>query len=70
MKKFGQKLRYLREKQNLTLRQLADSLEVHNTHLNKIELGKKRPSTDLILKIANLFNVSVDQLMRDDIEIE
>ncbi len=54
MKRFGEKLRTLREKRGLTLRQLADILEVHYTHLNKIELTQKRPSTDLVLKISCL----------------
>jgi transcriptional regulator with XRE-family HTH domain len=54
----------------LTLRQLADLVGVHNTHLSKIELGKKRPSSDLILQIASVFNVTADQLMRDDLEVD
>ncbi len=70
MKKLGQKLRTLRQQRGLTLRQLADLLGVHNTHLNKIELGKKRPSSDLILQIADLFNVTADQLMRDDLGLD
>lgn len=44
--------------------QLAELLDVHYTHLGKIELGKKRPSTDLVLRVADLFSVTTDQLMR------
>ena len=50
--------------------QLADLLEVHYTHLGKIEIGRKRPSTDLVLRIADLFNVTTDQLMRDELELD
>jgi transcriptional regulator with XRE-family HTH domain len=70
MKRFGEKLHALRQQRGLTLRQLADLVGVHNTHLSKIELGKKRPSSDLILQIASVFNVTADQLMRDDLEVD
>ena len=69
MKKFGQKLRHLRDQRGFSLRELAQLLGVHYTHLNKIELGQKGPSTDLVLKIAHLFDVSTDQLMKDDVEL-
>jgi transcriptional regulator with XRE-family HTH domain len=39
------------------------------THLQKIEAGRKRPSTDVILKLASLFGVTADQLMRDDLDL-
>ncbi|MFN8489195.1 MAG: helix-turn-helix transcriptional regulator [Caldilineaceae bacterium] len=69
MEKFGQKLHYLRKQRGLTLRQLAELLGVHFTHLNNLEHGSKRPSTDLVLKVAQLFDVSTDQLMKDDVEL-
>ncbi len=70
MKKFGEKLQALRKERGLTLRQLAGTLEVHYTHLNKIELGQKRPSTDLVIKISRLFDVTTDQLMKDELEVD
>jgi len=70
MKKFGEKLRVLREQRDFTLRQLAETLEVHYTHLNKIENGQKKPSTDLVLRISRLFDVTTDQLMKDELELD
>ena len=69
MKKFGQKLRHLRDQRGYSLRELAQMLGVHYTHLNKIELGQKGPSTDLVLKVAQVFDVSTDQLMKDDMDL-
>ena len=69
MEKFGKKLRQLRKQRDLTLRQLAEILGVHFTHLNNIEHGTKRPSTDLVLKVAQVFDVSTDQLMKDELEL-
>lgn len=69
MKHFGQKLRRLRDQRGYSLRELAQILGVHYTHLNKIELGQKGPSTDLVLKVAQVFDVSTDQLMKDDVDL-
>jgi transcriptional regulator with XRE-family HTH domain len=71
MKRFGEKLRTLRKRRGLTLRQLASMLEMGaHSHLANIETGKNKPTADLILKIADLFQVSTDQLMRDELEID
>jgi len=70
MKRLGDKLRTLREQRGLTLRELAEILDVHYTHLNKIELGRKRPSTEVVLKLSYLFNVTTDQLMKDELELD
>jgi transcriptional regulator with XRE-family HTH domain len=71
MKRFGVKLRTLRKRRGLTLRQLASTLEMGaHSHLANIETGKNKPTADLILKIADLFEVSTDQLMRDELEID
>lgn len=69
MKRFGEKLRTLRKRRRLTLRQLGSMLEVHYTHVGRIENGLK-PSVDLILKIAAIFEVCIDKLMRDDLEVD
>jgi len=70
MDRFGEKLRVLREDRGYTLRQLAEMVEVHYTHLNKIENGQKRPSTDLVLKISRLFEITTDRLMKDELDLD
>ena len=69
MNKFGEKLRALRKKHGYTLQQLGEILEVHHTFVSQLELGKKLPNALMILKIADLFDVSTDALMRDELEI-
>jgi transcriptional regulator with XRE-family HTH domain len=71
MKRFGEKLRILRERRGLTVRQLASILKINShSHIVGLEAGKHNPSAELILKIADLFEVSIDQLMRDDQELD
>lgn len=70
MKRFGGKLRTLRQRNGLTLRQLGDMLDVSNTFVLRMEQGKKIPNAAMIIKIAQLFEVSTDQLMLDDQELD
>ncbi len=69
MKRFGEKLRYLRKREGLSLRKLGDMLGVHHTHVSQIEHGLK-PSVALIIKIADIFDVCIDKLMRDELELD
>ncbi len=71
MRRFGEKLRILRKQHGMTLKELARELGYNSyTYINAIELGKKQPSLELVVTIANLFNVSFDQLMRDELELD
>ena len=71
MQRFGEKVRWLRKQRSLSLRQLASDLGLAtHSHLDRIESNRSNPSADLILKIADFFDISIDQLMRDELEIE
>jgi transcriptional regulator with XRE-family HTH domain len=70
VKRFGEKLRTLRLRQGYTTRQLADLLAVSHTHVIGIENGKRGTSTELVLRIADLFQVTTDQLMRDELDLD
>jgi len=70
MQRFGEKLRALRQKRDLSLRQLGDILGVYHNHVAQLEAGKRIPNAAMILKIADLFGVSTDLLMRDELALE
>ena len=70
MQRFGEKLRTLREGRALSYRKLAAELGVAHTHIANIENGARTPSAELIVKIARYFQVSFDQLMDDNVELE
>lgn len=61
---FGQRIKALRRKENLTLEQMSSALNISIDHLSRIELGKRGASIDLTLDIADLLNVSVDFLVK------
>jgi transcriptional regulator with XRE-family HTH domain len=70
MKRFGEKLRALREYYGLSYRQLEAELGVARSHLANIESGQRKPSADLIVAIANYFEVSFDELLDDEVELD
>ncbi|MDM8530216.1 helix-turn-helix transcriptional regulator [Anaerolineales bacterium HSG25] len=71
MDRFGEKLRILRERHGISLRNLSTELGFSgHTHLSRIEWGEKSPSARLAVKIADYFDVSLDRLMRDELELD
>ena len=71
MQRLGEKLRALREQRGMTTRQLAAQLDINSSgYISKLETGKKKPSLELLLKISLFFNVSTDQLLKDDLGLE
>ncbi len=70
MKRIGKKLYALRKHHGLTINQLAKELQISNAQISRIENGIHKPSGELILRIADFFGVDVNQLMRDELEVE
>lgn len=71
MQRFGEKLRTLRTRRGITLQELAHELGFNShSYISAIEFGKKQPSVALVIKIANLFDVSTDQLLKDNLEVD
>ena len=73
MQRFGEKLRRLRMHRGMTVRELAVALgysSTSNSYISETETGKRRPKIDFVLKVAQFFGVSMDQLTRDDVELD
>jgi transcriptional regulator with XRE-family HTH domain len=71
MQRFGEKLRTLRKRQGMTLEEVASLLGYSaHAHISVLENGKKQPTAALVLKVARLFGVTTDQLLRDDLEVD
>lgn len=69
--RFGEKVHNLRSYHQLTLVELARRLG-YSTHsyISEIESGQKTPTVHFVLKVAELFNVSTDQLLKDKLELD
>lgn len=68
--RFGEKLRTLRLQQHMTQAALARSLYLQRAHINNLEVGRRAPSLEVILHIADFFSVTTDYLLRDAIPVE
>ncbi len=70
MSRFGKKLYALRERHGLSLKQLGDKLGVSKSYIWKMEQGKKMPNVVMVIKIADIFGLTTDQLIRDELELD
>ena len=59
----GQKIRELRESQNLLLRQVAAELEVDTALMSKIERGDRNASKQQVIEIAKYLKVNEEELL-------
>lgn len=59
----AERIKHLREKNNLTQSSLAKKLNVTRSSVNAWEMGISVPSTALIVDLAKLFHVSTDYLL-------
>lgn len=60
---FAQRLIELREQKGISQQQLADSLNITRQSLSLYEKAERTINIDLLVKIANYFNVSADYLL-------
>jgi transcriptional regulator with XRE-family HTH domain len=61
--RIGEQIVILRENMDMTQKELAEHLHIHNSVLNRIELGLRAVRDDELKKIANYFNTSADYLL-------
>jgi len=60
---FPERLRELREKREISQNQIAQSLNVCISAISKYESGVNSPDVKKLIKIAEIFNVSIDYLL-------
>ncbi len=71
MERFGEKLRTLRERQGMTLRELAEALGYpSHGYIGNLESGRRKPTLEMAFRIAQFFNISVDQLADDKLDVD
>lgn len=61
-------MRYLvgevRSRRGISLRQLAQKAQISKSYLQRIEAGEARPSLEVMVRIGQELEVSLDQLYR------
>ena len=64
-KKFGDRVRKLRLEAKLSKEKFALLINMDRTYLASVENGKRNISLENIAKIANGFNITIEELFKD-----
>ena len=62
----GEKIKHLRQSNKMSQSDLAKSLHVSYQAISNWERNKSYPDKENIIMISNLFNIPLDELMRDE----
>lgn len=68
MSKFADNLKMLRKSKKLSQQELAEILHISKSSVNMYERGEREPNSEMLIKIADLFEVSIDFLIGRVIE--
>ncbi|MBD2844241.1 helix-turn-helix transcriptional regulator [Paenibacillus sp. IB182496] len=63
---FGEKLKAERDKKGWSQEELAEKLFVSRQSVSKWENNQNYPSIEIIMKISDLFQLTIDELLRSD----
>jgi transcriptional regulator with XRE-family HTH domain len=48
---------------------MSELLQVSRPYVAKLERGEKLPNVALVIKLSDIFGVTADQLIRDELEV-
>ena len=68
--KFSDKLQKIRKENNITQEGLADKLNVSRQAVSKWESGIAYPDTEKLILISKIFNISLDELINDNKDMD
>lgn len=67
---FGEKLKKERELRNWSQEYLAEQIHVSRQSVSKWETGKNYPSIEIIIDLSELFEISIDELLKSDEDLK
>jgi len=70
-KRLAEKLLQIRKALGLSQKEIAERLRIHRTrhHISQYERGKAIPFMEVLLAYSRLANVSMNQIVDDDLEL-
>ena len=66
---FSEKLLWLRKQKGLSQEKLAEMLDVSRQSVSKWESQQTLPESNKLILISSIFDVSIDQLLKDDLSV-
>ncbi len=64
----GKRIKSYRSMKNLSQEELGELVSINYRHISNIENGRRFPSLELIVAIANALDVSADDLLTDNLK--
>ncbi len=68
--KIGEVLQKLRKSNGYTQEKMAEEIEVSTRYIGDIEQDRAKPSYEVLIKICNLYNTSLDQIFSKYLNIK
>ena len=66
--KLGKRIREARFRKHLTQNELAELINYSEKHVGNVETAKTKPSLEFVVKVANVLEVSLDDLLFDSLD--
>ena len=66
MKPLGERIRELRDEQDLSVRELAKKANISAPFLSDVELGRRHPSDEVLKLIATFLRTTLEDLKKHD----
>lgn len=66
----GKNLQQIRKSNGYTQERLAEEIEVSVRYVSDIEQDRSKPSYEVLIRICNLFKVSLDQIFSEHLKIK
>ncbi len=66
----GEKIAQLRTDADISQEALAERIDVSRQSISKWEMNQAMPQIDKVLVLCDLFNISADELLRDEIDLK
>ena len=63
---FGERLRRFRERKDITQQQMAELIPMNQSNYSKIERNTQQPSLDQLIRIVEILDITLDELLGID----
>lgn len=63
---FYERLKNAREDRDISQKDMASMLDMNQSNYSRIENGHQEPSLDQLMKMAKIFNLTIDELLGVD----
>ena len=68
--KIGKNLQHIRKSNGYTQEKLAENIEVSVRYISDIEQDRAKPSYEVLIRICNLFEITLDQVFSEYLSVE